>query len=155
SKMWKIDNLQALEKRTAALLKALGNYDANHEMTDAQLADESWKSAATDILPSLVPNPKIVFERQFKEMVIVPDGVMWYVPFESLPLGDGGEKLPLIARMRVRYVPTAELAMPQRLGRKSSPEIGIALDKLFPNETPEFSKVALDDISRVAPHAVA
>src|SRR5262245_55037091 len=29
SKMWKIDNLQALEKRTAALLKALGNYDAN------------------------------------------------------------------------------------------------------------------------------
>jgi tetratricopeptide (TPR) repeat protein len=154
SKMWKIDNLQTLEKRTAALLKAIGNYDANHELTDVQLADEAWKSAATDILPSLVPNPKIVFERQFKELVLVPDGLTWYVPFEALPLGDGGDKLPLIARMRVRYAPTVALAMPQRLGRKSSPQIGIALDKLFPNETAEFSKASLDDISRVAPHAV-
>jgi hypothetical protein len=154
SKMWKIDSLPALEKCTAALLKALGNYDANHELTDVQLADEAWKSAATDILPSLVPNPKIVFERQFKEVVIVPDGLLWYVPFEALPLGDTQDKLPLIARMRVRYAPTAALAMPQRLGRKSSPQIGIAIDKLFPNETPEFSKASLDDLSRVAPHAV-
>src|SRR5262249_51971934 len=65
SKMWKIDSLPLLEKRTAALLKALGNYDANHELTEAQLADESWKSAAADIVPSLLATPKTVFERQF------------------------------------------------------------------------------------------
>src|SRR5262249_8116950 len=123
--------------------------------TDAQLADESWKSAASDMVPSLLPNPKTVFERQFKELIIVPDGVLWYVPFEALPLGDTSTKLPLISRLRVRYAPTAALAMPQRLGRKSSPDVGVALDKLYPSEAPEFSKFALDEISRVAPHAVA
>lgn len=153
--MWKTDSTAVLEKRATALLKSLGNYDANHELQDSQLAEDDWKQAGTDLISSLLKNPKTVFRPEYKELVIVPDGLLWYVPFEALPLGDPKENRPLISRVRIRYVPTTALAMPQHAGRKGAPDIGIALDKLYPNESPDFAKAALDEISHVAPRAVA
>lgn len=155
SSLWKIDNPALLEKRTAALLRSLGNFDANHELPESQLTDESWHQAAKDVLSAALSNPKTAFNTEFKEIIIVPDGVLWYVPFEILPMGDPKENRPLIARMRVRYVPTVGLAFSEREGRKSAPELGIVAGKLFPSQPGEYAQEASDAIQHTAAHAIA
>jgi hypothetical protein len=153
--MWKVENPSTLAKKIPPLLKALGNYDANHDLQDVQLTDTSWKQPAADLVQGLVRNPKKSFDATYKEIAIVPDGMLWYVPFETLPLGDPNDATPLISRMRVRYAPLTSLAVPQRQGRKQSSEIGVALGKFFPGDTPEASDATLEQIRRAAPQAVA
>ena len=41
----------------------------------------------------------------------MPDGLFWYVPFEALQVQAEGQLRPLISRFRIRYAPTAGLAM--------------------------------------------
>jgi tetratricopeptide (TPR) repeat protein len=152
SVLWKIDNPAVLEKKTAALLKALGNVDATRDLQDNVLTDDSWQAAARDVSDSL-RTFKEPFKAEFKEMVIVPDGVLWYLPFEALPFGDSKENRPLISRMRIRYAPMMALAQPTREGRKNSPVLGVVLGKLYPSDTPEIAEASLEQIERVAPHA--
>jgi hypothetical protein len=153
--LWKIDNPALLEKRTAALLRSLGNFDANHELQESQLTDDSWRQAAKDVLTATLSNPKTAFNVEFKELIIVPDGVLWYVPFEILPMGDPKENRPLISRMRVRYAPTVGLAFSEREGRKALPDLGIIAGKLFPSQPAEFAQSAADAIQHTAAHSVA
>jgi tetratricopeptide (TPR) repeat protein len=153
--LWKLDNVALLEKRTSALLRALGNYDANHELTETQLTDESWQQGAKDVLASILSNPKTAFNAEFKEMIIVPDSLLWYVPFEILPMGDPKDGKPLITRMRIRYAPTVGLVFSEREGRKASPDLGIVAGKLFPGQSNEFSQEASEKIQHTAAHAVA
>ncbi|HEY2827681.1 MAG TPA: CHAT domain-containing protein, partial [Pirellulales bacterium] len=155
SSLWKIDNPALLEKRIAALLRDLGNYDANHELQESQLTDDSWQQAAKDVLASALANPKTAFSADFKEVVIVPDGLLWYVPFEILPMGDPKENRPLIERMRIRYAPTIGLAFSEREGRKPAPDLGIVAGRLFPGQPAEFAQGAADAIGHTAAHAVA
>jgi hypothetical protein len=42
----------------------------------------------------------------------VPDGVLWYLPFEALQVGDQNESRDLLSLLSIRYAPTAALAVP-------------------------------------------
>ncbi|HEY2881706.1 MAG TPA: CHAT domain-containing protein, partial [Pirellulales bacterium] len=152
SVLWKIDNSALVEKRAAALLKSLGNVDATRDLQDSVLTDEAWQPAARDLSES-IRTFKEPFKADYKEIVIIPDGIMWYVPFEILPFGDAKENRPLISRMRIRYAPTMGLSIPDRDGRKTSPNIGVVLGKLYPGDTVDIAEAALAQIQRVAPHA--
>ncbi|HZZ29976.1 MAG TPA: CHAT domain-containing protein [Pirellulales bacterium] len=154
SSVWKIDNPALLEKRIATLLKSLGNFDANHELQEVQLTDDAWQQPAKDVLASVLANPKTAFNIEFKELIVVPDGLAWYVPFEILPMGDPKATSTLISRMRVRYAPTVGLAMTERAGRKPAPDLGVVAGKLYPNEPADFTAAAVEDIRHVAAHAI-
>ncbi|HKD35327.1 MAG TPA: hypothetical protein VKB78_00960, partial [Pirellulales bacterium] len=131
---WKIEAPQGIEKRISTLLRAMGNYDGTRELQQNQL-DESWRVAARDLTEMLTANAKasstkINLSTNIDELIVVPDGALWYLPFEALlvsPNGasvsksrDGKELVPLITKSRIRYLPTMGLAMPERLGRNPS-----------------------------------
>jgi tetratricopeptide (TPR) repeat protein len=152
--MWKLDRIDTLEKRTAALLKALGNYDANHDLQDAQLTDVAWKQSARDVVELLLKSAKTQYDSTFKEIVIVPEGTLWYLPFEMLPIGDMKNGTPLISRLRVRYAPTVGLSVPLFQGRKPLAEMGVMLGKLSPGDTPDIAEESLKQLRNAAPSAV-
>jgi len=88
-------------------------------------------------------------------LIIVPDGSLWYLPFEMLPIGDPKEYRPLISKVRVRYTPTVGLALPVREGRKPNATLGVALGKLYPNDNAETVDAAWEEIKRASDHSVA
>ena len=76
----------------------------------------------------------------------MPDGVLWYLPFETLQVGDDspvgrvsdpsrtaqravlrndGTSDSLLAKTRIRYLPTLGLALPERGERRTLGEIGV------------------------------
>lgn len=168
---WKIDSPQVLERRLAKLLTAMGNYDSNRELQQSQLGEDGWRQAARDVTEMLFSNSKasgtkVNLSDNIDELIVVPDGVLWYLPFESLQVStaganpknrsrDGKDLVPLISRSRVRYLPTMGLAMPERLNRKSTEEIGVVLGKLHVRDDPDMSQTAFDELHKVLPHASA
>src|SRR5207247_407301 len=79
--VWQVASPADVEKRTAALLRAMGNFDANRELTAAQLADTSWQDQARGLLDALLAGSKVSLASGIDELVIVPYGVLWHVPF--------------------------------------------------------------------------
>lgn len=152
---WKINNPALLDRRIGALLRAVGNADASRELTESQLADVGWQQAARDVLDALLQGSKITFSEDSVEVTIVPDGMLWYLPFELLPLGgDTKEFRPLLMRSQVRYAPTVGLTAPDRQGRKSGAEYGIVAGKLYPTDTADVGAAAVEELRRVAPHCM-
>src|SRR5690606_16710099 len=137
-----------------AFLRSLGNFDGNQELQEKQLSDQNWKQAANEVLQTLLQNSKVTFNANFQELVIVPDGSLWYLPFEALPGGDPAQYRPILMHCRLRYAPTVGLAIPQREGRQPSPHIGIALGKLHPSDAPTVAETAAEELNRAVQHAV-
>ena len=104
---WRVGSPAKVQNQLQSLLKAMGHFDGNGELTTATLGDETWKSSATQLAASLfggaTENPFADIQR----VVVVPDGMLWYVPFELLPLNGK----PLIESLSFRYSPTVSLSL--------------------------------------------
>ncbi len=109
---WRVHSPGQLQKQISNLLREMGNFDANHEVTPAELAKGSWRATGAKVMSLLLERSNVDLAGNFEEIVIVPDGLLWYLPFEALTVGKGDDEKLLISRARVRYAPTAGLAVP-------------------------------------------
>jgi hypothetical protein len=150
--MWKIESPPLLEKKIAAMLRTIGNIDGDHELPRNQLADETWKAASRDVVGALVAGSKVNLGGAIDELIVVPDGLLWHLPFEALDVGGakpGDSPAPLLAKTRIRYLPTMGLAIPERQDRVAG-EMGVALGKLHPRDGPELATAELQQLRKTA-----
>ena len=146
---------QAITKKTAGLLRKLGNPAANYELTPTDLADGHWQKDGADLLDALLKGTREVdLGTKFDELVIVPDGPLWYVPFEALPVKVNGQLHPLISRVRVRYAPTAGLATAyQDIGHRRG-NTAIVAGKFSPKLDESVVDEAVKGLARSLPDCV-
>ena len=52
--------------------------------TVKDLTDAKWKQSGRQVLDTLLKDSPADFSQPFDELVIVPDGILWYLPFEAL-----------------------------------------------------------------------
>ncbi len=112
---WKIGSPATILSGLKAMYRQMGHFDSNTQVTPTILAKEDWKEGLANIQNAIFGN---VQENPFdvgRQVVIVPDGFLWYVPFELLPIGEN----PLIATHMVRYSPTVSLVLGD--GRNNRP----------------------------------
>ncbi|MGD0896908.1 MAG: CHAT domain-containing protein [Thermoguttaceae bacterium] len=146
---------QLLGRQTAALLREMGNYQQNHELTLKDLADTKWKLAAHDLLDTLLKGSRADFATKFDELVIVPDGVLWYLPFEALQVPVEGQLHPLISRFRIRYAPTASLAVPPPGWGHRRGNTAVVVGRLFPKAEDNAAQAAFSQLAKAIPGCVA
>ena len=151
---WQVDDLGKVATATKAMLKAMGHFDENHVLDTAMLDDESWQQSATELLPLLVKNAKPDFWDSYDELVIVPDGLLWYLPFEALQVPMGEDTVPLGSKIAIRYSPTVGLALPDNRARVPKPRTAIFAGQLFPRDDQQTAVHAAEDIQDVIPNAV-
>jgi CHAT domain-containing protein len=146
---------QLLSRQTVALLREMGNYQQNHELTLKDIADTKWKTSARDLLDSLLQGSRADFSTKFDELVVVPDGVLWYLPFEALQVSVGGQLQPLISRFRIRYVPTASLAtsLPGWGHRRGN--TAVVVGHMYPKLDESVTQAAFAQLSKSIPGCVA
>ncbi len=129
---WKVPGGDALHKPVAKLLQAMGNVDANRPETLSDLSAADWRTPGKQVADLLLKGANVDVARAFKELVIVPDGLLWYVPFEALPMADGDEMRPLLWKLPVRYAPTTSLGVPDARPRRREVTTAVVLGKLYP-----------------------
>ena len=106
---------QAIALKTKTLLRKLGNVARQLRANPTELADTHWRKDAGELLDALLKGThEVDLGKKFDELVVVPDGPLWYVPFEALQVKVDGQLQPLISRFRVRYSPTAGWRPPTR-----------------------------------------
>ena len=152
---WTIRNPAVLGRRISNLLREMGNYDANREVNLKDLADTRWKQSAKQVLDAILEGSKADFSKKFPELVIVPDGMFWYLPFEALQVNVDGRLQPLIARFRIRYAPTLGLSIPDLRGRNNKPDTAVAVGRLFPAPPETLTRTAFDEMAKAVPGTVA
>jgi CHAT domain-containing protein len=152
---WKIEAPPALlEKTVSNLLRAIGNIDANHELTRTELADDAWRGSSRDAFEALVAGSKVNLAANIDEIAIVPDGVLWYLPFEALEVAKGNqakETVPLLTKSRIRYLPTMGLAVPDRQERRPLGAVGVALGKLHPHDDAQIAETEFERLTKLTP----
>ncbi|MEO9593671.1 hypothetical protein [Rhodopirellula bahusiensis] len=69
--------------------KLLAEIGANRSRGKRLPDDESWRDTAAKLKEMLFPSNSGWNETGLENLVIVPDGPLWYLPFELLPASDG------------------------------------------------------------------
>ena len=152
---WQVGAPTMLNKQVVGLLRDMGHFDPNHEIPLKEIVDAKWRKSAENLLSTILKGSKADFTAQFEQLTIVPDGVLWYVPFEALQVPVNGEPQALGSRFQIRYAATAGLAIPDGRGRKASGTTGVVVGRLFPNDDPAVAKKAFDQLAQALPGAVA
>jgi hypothetical protein len=88
-------------------------------------------------------------------LVIVPDGALWYLPFDALQVKADRQLQSLISLHRIRYAPTLSLISYPGAGRSPLAETAVVLGKLYPHDDEKVARAAFDQLAAVVPGAVA
>ena len=81
--------------------------------------------------------------------MVIPDSVLWYLPFEALPVTTGDAAQPLASLLSVRYAPTLSLAFPDgRIPRRVS-RTALVAGKLFPREVDSLTEAAAEQMAAI------
>ncbi|HEY4760869.1 MAG TPA: CHAT domain-containing protein, partial [Thermoguttaceae bacterium] len=153
---WEVGSPQTLSRQIMALMREMGMYQQNHEMTLKDLADLKWNQSAAKVLESLLQGSRADFTKPFDELVVVPDGGLWYLPFEALQVTVDGQSQPLISRFRIRYAPTMSLATATHVRQqKPRSNTAVVVGKLFPRDDESVAIKAFDRLAASLPGAVA
>ena len=154
--LWQLGSTALLSRQVTSMLREMGNFQSNHEVTLKDLEDDKWRSSGRDVLDTILKGSHADFTKKFDELIIVPDGLLWYVPFEALQVNVEGKLRPLISRVRVRYVPTASLATsPPGASHGGIGNTAVALGRLYPHDDDTVARNAFQQLRAVLPGAVA
>jgi len=152
---WQFGSTALLSKRIVGLLREMGHFEQNRELSVEDLADTTWKESAQQLLDMILKGSKADFSKKFQELIIVPDGLLWYVPFEALQVMADGQLHPLAARFRIRYAPTMSLAVPDGRGRKATGNTAVVVGRLYPRDEEAVAQAAFEKLADVLPGSVA
>ena len=162
---WVVESPSRLRKGLAKLFSAYGLTAENGRVTRDQLANDSRDEMGAKVLKSLIPANQHGFWNKFEELVIVPDNLLWYVPFEALPVPDsttrddkednvagtdGPGNVPLINKMRIRYLPMASLLSFNGPATPRNPKTAAVLGKMFPRDKDELAVQQFETMQEVA-----
>jgi len=128
TKMWNIPAARQLPGDISKLIKGIGS---GGRPAASRLDDgNAWKQDAEGIRRKLFPNEYIDSIDSIQHLVIVPDGQLWYLPFELLPVGDQNATL-MGDKINIRYASTPGLAIhPASIAKLDKP-IGTTTQLFF------------------------
>lgn len=148
---WQVEQPASVTKKIGAMLREMGHYDGNQPLGGEQLADGAWKQQAGELMGLLMNNMRADFWDDYDELIVVPDSVLWYLPFEALQVPVRGGSVPLISKIRIRYAPTASMIAPDVRGRKRDGNTVVVTGRLYPRDDQRVADEALAELQRDVP----
>ena len=134
-------------------LRHLGNAGAGQMVETKELGNPqgNWRESGNQLLWRLLGNESR--PTNFSELVIVPTGVLWYVPFEAMSVEVGDQLRPLLTAGRtplvIRYAPMASLGVPNKpLGRGANAETLVVCGKIMSRDSVDVSLEAVGRYTR-------
>jgi tetratricopeptide (TPR) repeat protein len=148
---WQVEKPAELNEKIGNLLKQIGLTGSRYGVDPAVLLDDSWKATSAELLQTLTDNADAAAWSPYRELIVVPESFLWYVPFEALHLKSGGDSKPLISGLRVRYAPT--LGLINSAGQPSKPkaETVVVTGQMYAGQDRQVTMDAYKEINAVLP----
>ena len=148
---WQLKSPRQVRADLATMLRELGNHDGNASVDGEQLGDVAWRSAGRSLWSNVIGAYPLPWN-EVEELIIVPDGVIWHVPFEALPMEDGDDAELLMNRARVRYAPTLALAAPDRRPSSPAAQTAVVVGPLIPGQPADAPMAAAMELAQSIPN---
>lgn len=107
-------NQANVAKAIRGLAKSWGHTSPAAVVAPQVVLDQSWKKNSHALLKAMIPNSSPEFWSTFDEVVVVPAGMFWYLPFETFSLAETPDSELLIDKAAVRYAPSLNLAFSEQ-----------------------------------------
>lgn len=141
---WQIAGAARLPAEIGKVLKGIG---VGKVRGDRLPKDDAWRKDAVTLRRRLLPEDVAALLQDVNELVVIPDGALWYLPLELLPSGDEGSLL-LGDQLHVRYAATPGLALQPTALPSTQQRVGVVSEKLFaprdPNANNELTQSLMD-----------
>ncbi len=141
--MWVISGSSRLSSEIGRVLRGIG---VGKTRGNRLPENDSWREEAVKLRRHLVPDDETITEASFDEIVIVPDGPLWYLPFELLPIREAESEL-LGDKFQIRYAATPGLAFRPTGVPATNRMLAIAADKFFAPRDPEQNEAIIQSIA--------
>lgn len=140
---WQVRQAAGLPAEIRTLAKELSLHERSLELGTDRIVAGDWEGSIIRIERMLFENSRgLSLAEGIDELVIVPDGWLWYVPFEILPVASnrGGEdRRPLRDVCSIRYCPTRSLAC-SRFEPRLRGTTALLLGRMARGEKPEAAE---------------
>ena len=144
---WQVKQAGGLPGEIRSLAKELSLHERSAAVGTDRLLAGDWEGSAARIERMLFENSRgVSLADGIEELVIVPDGWLWYVPFEILPVSSnqaGADRRPLREVCRIRYAPTRSLAV-LRFAPRDGGTTGLLLGRMAKGEKREVAAAAAE-----------
>ena len=147
-RMWSAGTVARSTRDISKLLLAIGVGKTRGKRLPE---DESWREIAEVLRDQLFPPEAKLHLKSFDHLVLVPDGSLWYLPFELLPIPEHATDL-FSDRVQIRYAPTPGFAL--RLpteSKKPALPIGISSDLFFAPRDLDKNEAAAESLIATVP----
>ncbi|MEM1070766.1 MAG: CHAT domain-containing protein, partial [Planctomycetota bacterium] len=142
STMW---NVGASSRIAAGVSKVIRQFGAGKTRGNRLPEDDSWKDDAARLRGLLIPEDTTFSADRFDQLIIVPDGALWYLPFEVLPIAESDSAL-MGDEIKIRYAPTPGLAL-KTVGLPSTQRsIGLAAELFFAPRDADMNELVIQSI---------
>jgi hypothetical protein len=156
--LWQLPDERQLRTIVGDFLRALGNYSANRTLPLEELADDRWRKVAAETFSVIFADARLDVSKT-SELVIVPDELLWYLPFEALIPPAANPQNTLAESVPIRYGPTGSLAVRRAQPLRRPQHTGIvANDVRFGDDDAdtaeqlaELEKAVIGPVTLVAP----
>lgn len=151
--LWQAGSVGDVQRKLAKLLREMGLLEANRALTVEQLAKTGWQELSAELWGDLLANSKLSVPGDFDELILIPEGPLWYLPFEALQISAGAETVSLLSKIRIRCAPTMGLAVSDGGAAAGEGRTAVFVGKLFPRDHADVAQGAFEDLRRVIPGA--
>ncbi len=147
---WNCGPSNRLGGHVSQFLRDVGNIDANHEVPVEDLASDKWQESGAKLYKAIFSGASIE-PAALKQLIVIPDGVVWYVPFEALVTTLDEKMTPLGSLATIRYAPTAALAFSFDGTWRRIQRTGLVTGDMVPGDEPEQEQEALAALQAAIP----
>lgn len=154
---------QAVSRRLAKIFKSMG-VTGNYASTDLLTTDD-WKVELRNFQSNLLEDIDPFQLASTRELIVVPDGLLWYLPWEAFSIDqvnpDQDDEAPPIEgptfaqSMKIRYCPTLSLAFARPQAVKRDGKTGLVASQLFPKTDPAATRQYVDQYIQNEPNHLA
>ena len=142
---------RVMHREVASFLKAIGGNQSS--VDNKQITSKDWQKESKAIAEVLFAKVLPSQWSGVKEVVVVPDGALWYLPFEALMVGSTGDEGLLSEKAGIRYCPTASLAFGGQRPVKELSNLLVLTGNLSPKTNIELATTEYEEIFDALPEA--
>ena len=159
---WRVKRPDEVRKEIIALTRSLSLYHPLRPIETDKLDSHAWQSHAEALTTLLFEDSGVSLQRheEFDELIVVPDGLLWYLPFELLPVttkeDELGDKTHLYLRdvCQIRDSPTRSLAVGLRHKATTPRLTAVQASLTYRNNSPEQAIESLERVKAAIKDAV-
>lgn len=155
---WEVRQAADLAREIELLARGIGLFDPSAPVSTDKLIAGDWSGSAARIERILFENARVSLADGIDELVIVPDGWLWYVPFELLPVSTGGDPAAPARRLRdvcrIRYCPTRSLAVTGGGRPRGNGPVGIHAGRMLRGDKPATAATLVAEMVKTIDRAV-